>query len=115
MLDDLGAGLGVGEGDAGAPLKVGDERRAELGVVGQAGVVGRPAHQRGEPESLLGRDAQVAVLAEHALVPAEVVGVAGGSAEHLAPPRGHVRPVLAAHAAATTITAAPKARATGRR
>jgi hypothetical protein len=36
-------------------------RGAELRVIGQAGVVGRQAHQRREPEPLLSRDREIAV------------------------------------------------------
>lgn len=52
VLDDLGIGLGVVLCDARAPLEVGDERGAKLGVVGQSGIVGGQAHQHGEAEAL---------------------------------------------------------------
>jgi len=45
VLDDLGVGLGVVHCNAGSPLGVGDERRAELGVVWKAGVIGRETEQ----------------------------------------------------------------------
>ena len=85
--------------DPRAPFEVGDERRAELGIRGQAGVVGREAHQRREAKTLLGCDREAAVLGEHALVAAELAAVAGRAAEHLDPPGGDVRAMLLAHAA----------------
>jgi hypothetical protein len=78
------AGLGVRQSQTSAPLQIGEQGRAELRVSRQAGVVGGEAHQRHEPESLLGRDAQAPMLAEHSPVTAELVGVAGRPAEHLA-------------------------------
>jgi hypothetical protein len=39
------------------------------------------------------------VLRDHPLVAAEALGVLGGAAEDLAPPRGDVGPVLLPHAA----------------
>ena len=51
----LGAGLRVAERQPGAPLDVPHERRPELRVVGQPGVVRGQAHQRGEPEPLVRR------------------------------------------------------------
>src|SRR4029453_16746984 len=42
---------------------------------------------------------QAAMLAEHALVAAELVGVAGRPAEHLAPPTRHMVPVVGTHTA----------------
>jgi hypothetical protein len=47
------------------PFEVADERRAELGVGRQAGVVGCQAHQGGEPKALLSGDIQVAVARQH--------------------------------------------------
>ena len=77
VLDHLGAGLGVLQRQAGAPLEVADQRRAELRVGRQVGVVGRQAHRRREPVPLLGGDPEVAVVREHPLVAAELVGVGG--------------------------------------
>jgi hypothetical protein len=73
-------------------------RRAELGVVGEAGVVGGEAEQRREPEPLLGGDREPAVMGEHALIATELLGVARGTAEHLRPPGGDVRAVSLVHA-----------------
>jgi len=77
-------------GQPGAPFQVADQRGAELRVGGQVRVVSGQAHQRGEPESLVGGDAHVAVVGEHGRVAAEPLGVPGRAAEHLAPPGGDV-------------------------
>src|SRR5215218_5645639 len=97
VLEDLGARLGVVNREPRSPLDVCDQRRAELGIVWQAGVVGGEAEQRREPKSLLGRDREPAVVGEHALVATELLGVARGTAEHLRPPGGDVRAVVLAH------------------
>ena len=94
-----GAGLGVVHRDPRSPLDVGDERGPELGIVGQPRVVGGEAEQRGEAKPLLGRDLEVAMLGDHVLVTALLLGVARRSAEHLAPPQRDVRAMLLAHAA----------------
>ena len=80
-------------GEASAPLDVSHEGGAELRVVGQSGVVSRQAHQRGEAKPLLGRDVQPAVVSEHGVVPAELLGVCRGAAEHFHPPGRHVSSV----------------------
>ena len=94
--DHVGVRLGVVLGDPGPPLEVADQRGPELGIAGQPGVVGREAHQRGEAEPLLGGDPEPAVVREHRLVPAELVGVRRGTAEDLDPPGGDVGTVLLA-------------------
>ena len=99
MLEDLGVPLGVVHRKAGSPLGVGDERRAELGVVRKAGVVGREAEQRDEAMPLLGRNRKAAMVHEHLLVAAKVLRVAGGAAQYLRPPDADVRSVLLAHPA----------------
>ncbi len=67
----LGFRLRVVLRQPGAPLEVADQRGPELRVVRQRGVVGGQAHQRREPEPLLGGDPQVPVMGEHPFVPAE--------------------------------------------
>ena len=99
MLGDLDPGLGIVHRQPGAPLEVSNERGAELRIAGQSRVVGGEAHKRGKPEPLLGRDPEAAVVSEHVLVAAEVVGVAARSTEDLAPPDGDVVAMLLAHAA----------------
>jgi hypothetical protein len=99
LLGNIRAGLRIVHGQAGAPLQVTDERRAELGVARQFGVVGCQAHQRRESETLLGSDLEVAVMREHRGIAAEPAGVVGGAAEHLAPPGRDVLAVLLADAA----------------
>jgi len=73
VRDDVHTGLRVVLRQSRAPLEIGDERRAELRVVGQLGVVGREAHQRREAKALIRRDREVAVLCDHLLVAAELV------------------------------------------
>ena len=68
VLCDLGSRLGVVHRQPRSPLDVSHKRRAELGIIGQTGVVGGEAQQRGEAKPLLGRDRNLAVLGEHALV-----------------------------------------------
>ena len=97
MLEDLGVRLGVVHREPGSPLGVGDERRPELGVFGEAGIVGGEAEQRDESMPLLGRDREAAMVSEHFLVAAQVLRVAGGAAQHLRPPDADVRSVLLAH------------------
>jgi hypothetical protein len=68
-----------------------------------SGSSGRPASSaarlssEAEPKPLLGRDRKPAVVREHALIAAELLGVAHGTAEHLRPPGGDVRTVVLAH------------------
>jgi hypothetical protein len=52
-----------------------------------------------EAKALLGRDRETAMLAEHALVAAEVLGVPRRASEHLRPPRDDVHAMLLAHPA----------------
>lgn len=82
LLHDVRARLGVVHCQPGAPFQVADQRCAELRVIGQAGVVGRQAHQRREPVSLLGRDTEVTVMRQHGRVPAQPLGVVGGAADY---------------------------------
>src|ERR1700730_836578 len=83
LLGNIRAGLRIVHGQAGAPLQITDECRAELGVGRQFGVVSCQAHQRCESEALLGSDVEVAVMREHCGIAAEPVGVVGGAAEQL--------------------------------
>ena len=99
LLDDLGSWLGVLQGQPGPPLDVADERRPELRVVRQPGVVRREAHQRCEPEPLIRGDAQSTMVREHRLVAAVLLGVGRRSAEDLDPPVGDVGAVLLVHPA----------------
>jgi len=99
MLEDLGVGLRVGECQARAPFDIGDEGGPELGVVRKPSVVGCEAQQRGEAKALIRCDPEPAVVAQHALVSAQLLGVPGRAAEHLAPPGSDVRAVLLADAA----------------
>jgi hypothetical protein len=71
----------------GAPFQVADQCGLKLRVGRQVRVVGSEAHQRGEPESLVGSDAKVAVVGEHRRVAAEPLGVSGRAAKDLAPTR----------------------------
>ena len=99
LLGNIRAGLRIVHGQAGAPLQITDECRAELGVGRQFGVVSCQAHQRCESEALLGSDVEVAVMREHCGIAAEPVGVVGGATEHLAPPGRDMLAVLLADAA----------------
>ena len=83
VLYDLGAGLGVVLCEPRSPLDIGDERRTELRILRETGVVGSEAHQGSEAESLLGRDRQVVVLGEHPLITTELVRVQSRTAEDL--------------------------------
>ena len=94
MLDDDRVRLRVIEGEACSPLKVGNEGRAKLGVLGHTGIIGRQAHQRGEPESLFLGDAELHMLLHHPLIGPKIDRVARWIAEYLAPPCGHVPTVL---------------------
>jgi hypothetical protein len=81
-----------------APLDVGHEGGAELGVVRQHRVIRGQAHQGGEAQALLRGDRQVLVLADHAVVATQLLRVLGGTAEDLGPPEDHVVAMLAADA-----------------
>ena len=77
VLGDGRARLGVVERKARAPFDVAHERRPELRIVRKRRVVGGQAHQRREPEPLFGCDPEPAVMTQHALVPAQGLGVGG--------------------------------------
>ena len=76
-----------------------DECRTKLGIVRHAGIVGGEAHQRREPEPLLVGDPEPQMLVQHPLIAAELFGVCGRSAEHLAPPGGDIASMVRVYAA----------------
>jgi hypothetical protein len=86
-------------GQPGPPLEIGNQRGAELGVVGQAGVVGGCTHERREAKPVLGRNTETAVLGQHVLVAAKLFGVPSWPAKDLAPPSDHVVAMLGADSA----------------
>ena len=94
MLEDLGARLRIGERKARAPFDVGDEGGAKLRVVRKPCIVGGETQQRREAEALIRGDPECAVVAQHALVPTELLRVPRGTAKHLAPPGGDVLAML---------------------
>ena len=93
-LRHRGAGLRIVHGQAGAPLGVADDRRAKLRIRRQFGVISCLAEQGDEAPTLVGRDGEPDVAAEHVLVAAARPGVIGGTAHDLAPPRRRVAPML---------------------
>ena len=93
------AWLAVYHGDAGAPLEVGDERGAKVGVGGQPDLVGGGDHPSHPALPLLLGELTVAVLGEHVLVAAVVVGIELRSAEGLGEPRRDVLGVVGIHPA----------------
>src|SRR4051794_1189192 len=93
----VGIGLRVGQREPGAPLDVGQERRAELGVGRELGVAGRERNQGQPAEALLLGDREVIVLVQHVRVATVALGVVGRPAEDLGQPRGHVLGVVLRH------------------
>ena len=93
MLEDLGVRLRVVHRKPGSPLGVSDDRRAELWVVGKAGLVGGKAEKRDEAMPLLGRDRcelipQLTAFFKSAAILASSVAVNSFSAKavgHMAP------------------------------
>ena len=81
------------------PFEICDECRTKLGIVRHPGIVGREAHQRREPEPLLVGDPEPQMLVQHPLIAAELFGVCGSSAKHLAPPGGDIASMVHVYAA----------------
>lgn len=79
-----------------------DIRNAGAKAERNSGSSGSPASsaarlsKRGEAEALIRGDPEPAMVARHALVPTQLLGVMRRAAEHLAPPGGDMRTVLLA-------------------
>jgi hypothetical protein len=85
---------GVDDGEAGAPLQVGYEGGAELGIGGELEFVGG-FEEEGHPTlALLVSDVSVEVVADHLGVSSMEGGVVGGAAKDLADELGNVSEVL---------------------
>lgn len=82
------------DGEPGAPLDVGAERRTELGVGREARLVRGVVHQIDPAAALRLRDVLADVLGDHVAVAALPFGVGGGATEDLADPQGDVPGVL---------------------
>ena len=88
---------GVDDGEARAPLEIGDEGGAELGVRGELEFIGR-FEEEGHPAlALLVCDVAVEMMADHFSMPTVEGGVIGGSTEDFGDELGDVLEVLRGH------------------
>lgn len=88
---------GVDDGEAGAPFEIGDEGGAELGVGGEALLVGGLEEELHPAPALLVGDASAEMVLDHSGVAAMVGGVVVGAAEDFADEGCDVLEVLGRH------------------